>query len=317
MANKKIKVSICCITYNQENYISEALESFVHQKIDFPYEIIIHDDASTDRTKDIIKKYQKKYPDIIIPIFEKENVYSKNPNLVMEIVLSKARGEYIALCDGDDGFLSDDKLNCQVKYMDRHPEITLCCHNTKVIDDSGEMAYEISPYNEGIVTIYDFFKNSSSMHTSSMLFRRDDIKKLPSYYHKATVGDLPLKIYLLSKGNAYYIDKIMSFYRSNAKGSWNLYQKNNEEVLRKNHEMEISVYELFNEETKRKYDKLVRERIKEKNFDYYIKTNNLKELKKEEYKDLYSKLSKKEKIKIWIKGIPYIYSMYVKIRYGK
>lgn len=315
---KKIKVSICCITYNQEKYIGKALESFVHQKVSFPYEIIIHDDASTDGTRDIIQKYKEKYPDLIVPIFEEENVYSKKASLVMEIVFAKVRGEYIALCDGDDGFLSDEKLSKQVDYMDAHPEITMCSHNTRVISEDGNFMYDMNPYKEGIVTIEDYFKNTSgSMHTSSMFFRSRDVKSLPTYYREATVGDLPFKLYLLSKGNAYYIDEVMSFYRHNAKGSWTSFEKEDSKVLKKNRLMEIRVYELFNKETNNKYAYLVDEKIRTKKFAYYLKDNNLKELKKEEYKDLYNKLSSGEKIKLQLKNLPWLYDIYTKIKYRK
>lgn len=98
----KLMVSICCITYNHEKYISEALESFLMQKTSFKYEILIHDDASTDNTAKIIREYEKKFPEIIKPIYQIENQYSKGNKINLVYNFPRAKGKYIAICEGDD-----------------------------------------------------------------------------------------------------------------------------------------------------------------------------------------------------------------------
>lgn len=101
--SEKVMVSINCITYNQEEYIAKAIDSFLMQKTDFKYEILIHDDASTDNTANIIREYQEKYPDIIKPIYQKENQYSQGIKRVdYKFNYSRANGKYIAICEGDD-----------------------------------------------------------------------------------------------------------------------------------------------------------------------------------------------------------------------
>jgi len=102
-------VSICCLTYNHAPYIRDAIEGFLMQKTNFPVEILIHDDASTDGTADIIREYETRYPDIIKPIYQTENQYSKGVKISWEYQFSRARGKYIALCEGDDYWT--DKLN--------------------------------------------------------------------------------------------------------------------------------------------------------------------------------------------------------------
>ena len=102
-------VSICCLTYNHAPYIRDAIEGFLMQKTNFPVEILIHDDASTDGTADIIREYETRYPDIIKPIYQTENQYSKGVKISREYQFSRARGKYIALCEGDDYWT--DKLN--------------------------------------------------------------------------------------------------------------------------------------------------------------------------------------------------------------
>jgi len=311
--DNKIKVSICCVTYNQQDYIKEALDSFVRQKTNFDYEIIVHDDASNDDTVNIIKQYSKKYPNLVIPIFEKENQYIIKPNSILEICFKKARGEYIALCDGDDGFIDKNKLMKQVEFMDANPNISLCTHDTKVVDASGNFIENISPYPNGIVNIETLLKDSKSMHTSSMLFRKRDVKKLPNYFHQATVGDLPLKLHLLSIGDGYHFDKVMSFYRANAIGSWSLKEKKDISKLKKNHEMEIKLYNQFNDETNYIYDELVKSRILYKEFNYYLKINNFNEIYKEKYRLLYKKLTLIQRVKLKIKRINFVYKIYLKI----
>ena len=312
-----IKVSVCCITYNQEKYIEQAINSFLSQKTNFDFEIIIHDDASTDGTINILKKYKKKYSDKIILMLEKENQYSKCANSVLVKVLDKAKGKYIALCDGDDFWCDDNKLQKQVDYMDLHKNISLCSHNTEIINENNEKIDLINSYLEGIVTIENFLSNNSSMHTSSMLFRKKDVLKLPNYYYEATVGDLPLKLHLLSKGNCCHFNNVMSCYRTNAINSWSVAQKNNDIVKHKNFEMEIQVYNSFNKETKYVYDDLIKNKILYRSFCYFKDKNDLNEIKKEKYAKYYKKLSLNEKIKLQLKNSKVIYKFYLKIKKQK
>ena len=133
--NDDIKVSVLCLTYNQENYIADALNSFVQQKTTFKYEILVNDDCSTDRTTDIVREYALKYPDIIKPIFHEENQYSKGVSPIRDILIPGANGKYIAICEGDDYWIDEYKLQSQYDYMEEHPECSLCVHNAYLVDD--------------------------------------------------------------------------------------------------------------------------------------------------------------------------------------
>lgn len=125
--NKNLLVSIQCCTYNQDKYISDALDGFLLQKTTFPFEVIVHDDASTDRTADIIREYEKKYPDIIKPIYEKENQYSKHDGSLSKIVQNASKGKYIAFCEGDDYWIDENKLQMQVDFLEKNPEYRNLC----------------------------------------------------------------------------------------------------------------------------------------------------------------------------------------------
>ena len=145
---QKPLVTVSCITYNHEKYIARALDSFLMQKTDFPFEIVIHDDASTDRTPEIIREYAEKYPEIIRPMYQKENQYSKGiSNISGAFNFPRAEGKYIAMCEGDDYWIDDSKLQRQADYMEAHPECTMCFHSAKTeSEDKALRAKEVRPY---------------------------------------------------------------------------------------------------------------------------------------------------------------------------
>ena len=120
MNDKNIKVSIFCITYNHEKYIEEALKSMVCQKTNFKFEILVHDDASTDNTPNIIKKYAEQYPDLIKHILQKENQSRKGVRILKEILLPMAQGEFYAFLEGDDCWCDENKLQKQFNFMERN-----------------------------------------------------------------------------------------------------------------------------------------------------------------------------------------------------
>lgn len=133
--NKMINplVSISCITYNHSNFIRECMDGFLMQKTNFPFEILIHDDCSTDGTKEIIENYAEKYPDIIKPLYEEENQY-QNGKPAGSIVWNfpRAKGKYIAICEGDDYWTDPLKLQKQVDFLEAHQEYGMCYTNFNI-----------------------------------------------------------------------------------------------------------------------------------------------------------------------------------------
>lgn len=136
-----ILVSISCITYNHAAYISQCLDGFVSQKTNFKYEILIHDDCSTDGTDEIIKRYAEQYPDIIKPLFEEVNQYSQGKPIGTSVWnIPRAKGKYIAFCEGDDYWIDEYKLQKQVDYLEQHPEVGMCFTDfNRLYDRSGKM----------------------------------------------------------------------------------------------------------------------------------------------------------------------------------
>lgn len=137
-------VSISCITYNHEKYIRDCLEGFLMQKTNFQYEILIHDDASTDNTQTIIREYQAHFPDIIKPILQVDNKYSQGKN-VFKINNDRALGKYIALCEGDDFWCDPQKLQVQCDFMEANPDFSFCGCRRYNLDQIKKMYYPL-PY---------------------------------------------------------------------------------------------------------------------------------------------------------------------------
>src|SRR5690625_2241081 len=127
-------VSISCITYNHEKFISDAIEGFLMQETTFPVEINIHDDASTDNTAKIVREYEKKYPNVLFNvIYQVENQYSKKDGSIRRIQQSRARGKYYAICEGDDYWIDPSKLQKQVSFLEENPEYVLSHTNSNIL----------------------------------------------------------------------------------------------------------------------------------------------------------------------------------------
>ena len=147
--NTEPLVSIDCITYNHEAYIRDALEGFLMQKTDFTFEVLIHDDASTDQTANIIRKYEKKYPDIIKPIYQKDNQYSKGIQISRQFQYPRARGKYIAICEGDDYWIDPYKLQKQVDFLEAHHDYGFIhCNFDKLYEKTGKIVHNANKNNK-------------------------------------------------------------------------------------------------------------------------------------------------------------------------
>jgi len=216
-------VSVCCLAYNHAPYIRQCLDGFMMQKCDFPFEVLIHDDASTDGTADVIREYEAKYPDIIKPIYQTENQYSKGVGVTRVYQFPRAKGKYIALCEGDDYWTDPNKLQRQVDFLEAHEDVSMCFHDAKTIDIDGNNKGNHRRYSKDqYVPIEDMILNGGGFcPTASLVFRTKYIKSgYPDFCQNFYVGDYPLQLYLLAKGKVYYFDNEMSVYRTEVPGSY-------------------------------------------------------------------------------------------------
>ncbi|MFY9141766.1 glycosyltransferase [Sulfuricurvum sp.] len=220
-------MSISCFTYNHEKFIRNTLNSFLMQETNFAIEILIHDDASTDNTAAIIKEYESKYPEIIKPIYQVENQYSKGIKLNITYNIPRALGKYIAFCDGDDYWTDPLKLQKQVDFLEQNPEFVGCSHNTKVINEinAEEDSLIVSSSNKDVFTIDDFTKGEAYFHTSSMVYRNNFKEKAPYDYLNKHRGDWFMLISFSKFGPIKYLDEVMSVYRVHDAGIWSLLDK--------------------------------------------------------------------------------------------
>jgi len=224
MSNKNVLVSISCITYNHAPYIRDCVEGFLMQKCDFEYEILIHDDASTDSTADIIREYEKKYPHLIKPIYQKENQYSKNEGSISaRFNWNRAQGKYIALCEGDDYWTDPLKLQKQVDIMETDNELMAVATNSSIVDMNKNLLERnrvvIPPDNRaGKYNLHQFFTQAHQYPTLSVMFRnthKEFIQKGMKKLANPFLGDWTLWVLLHIKGDFYYIDEVTCAYRIN------------------------------------------------------------------------------------------------------
>jgi glycosyltransferase involved in cell wall biosynthesis len=220
MSNYSPKVSIWCPSYNHEKYIAQAIEGFLMQKVNFPIEIIIHDDASTDKTAQVIKEYEVKYPYLLKCIYQSENQLSKDGGYLTKTCLQIASGKYIALCEGDDYWTDPHKLQKQVDFLEKNEGFAICFHNMKIIyDDSRETHYSNPPDQRELTTLEDL-ACGNYIYTASCVFRNGLIKEFPTWYKDAPVGDYVLHMLNAQYGKIKYFDEVMGVYRVHKDGIW-------------------------------------------------------------------------------------------------
>lgn len=210
------KVSILCTAYNHEEYITDALEGFVTQQTNFPFEVLISDDASTDKTAEIIRDYAERYPDIIRPFLFSENQYGQGVDIYRSYFYPNARGEYIAMCEGDDYWTDPQKLQIQVNWMDAHPEYGACAHNTIFLDcRTGQQNVRYARSGDRDLLFEDVIPcGGNAYHTSSLLYRCGFAFERPDFVQAARgYGDYPRAILLALQGPIRFIDRTMSVYR--------------------------------------------------------------------------------------------------------
>jgi len=193
-------VSIRCITYNHEPYIAQALDGFLMQKTTFSFEVIVHDDASTDKTADIIREYEKKFPKIIKPIYETENQWSKHDGSLRRIMDSACYGKYIAYCEGDDYWIDENKLQMQVEFLEKNKDFVLCCHNANIYDENKHEFIESDNGTTKIPSVSDIYvlaKEGNYIFTQSVVIEKDK-KKLVEEQLKSSLPYLLLSLSCLN-----------------------------------------------------------------------------------------------------------------------
>lgn len=279
-----IEVSVLCPAYNHEKYIRKCLDGFIMQKTNFAYEVLIHDDASTDETAKIIKEYEMKYPEIIKPIYQKQNQYSKGLSIFADILLDKAKGKYLAFCEGDDYWIDENKLQLQYDALEKNKNCSICGHYVQCCNENGEEIKKHFPQDD--CEIKEIVKKDSAVnnlyctnkmyyfHTSSFFIRKEVLKL--SYKLFGNAFDRNVQLAAAICGDFYYINKKMSMYRWLSNGSYTQNLKKLETSEYDNKMIHILEYDfIFDAYTNRQYHNQVMLRVY-RFLIFICKRNNIK-----------------------------------------
>lgn len=264
-AHDSCRVSICMLVYNHEKYISESISSILNQKTNFPFELLIHDDASTDNSQKIIKDYELRYPNIIKAIYQTENQHSQGINPSVHYNYPRTQGEYISICEGDDYWCDPYKLQEQVNCLDGHKEINLCFHQASQISyfNASHPEKTIGTYaeqNKIIPFEKTLYLTNGMVPTASCMIRSEVKERLRLFMKERphlTLGDRFLQFFGSYPNGSFYINKIMSVYRLGTENSWSAsIAKNPEHKIRHEKVMLLAFTELNKEVNYSLSDKL-------------------------------------------------------------
>ena len=246
------KVSISLVTFNHEKFIAQAIESILLQEVDFSYEIIIGEDFSSDKTREIVIEYQKQYPDKIRLILPEENLGSYGQKIFVQ-TLQACRGEYIAILDGDDYWTSPYKLQQQVYFLDNHPECAICFHDvTTVFEDKSRTSRRYNDFEPPAFSSIENILKSNFIPTCSTMYRRGLFDEFPEWYCDTVCGDWVLHILNARHGKIGYINQSLAVYRVHSNGLFSSMKKNQQ--LKE----AIKCYKLLNEYLDFEYNYIIK-----------------------------------------------------------
>lgn len=282
------------------------------QQTNFKYEVLIHDDASTDCTADIIREYEKKYPELIKPFYQTENKYSKGVNITETYQLPRLKGQYVAFCEGDDYWTDSLKLQKQFDAMEMHPEIDICAHAaSKVRASNGQILEEIARGDKKTVFSLEevIAGGGGFVATNSLFYRRELLERQPDF-RKYCPLDYSLQIQGSLRGGMLYLPDNMAVYRALVPGSWTTRMNNSKytDVQRNRIKMML---DMVDQETYGKYNKTIKKAKLDVDFSSLELAGRYKELRSGELRTLYKQKPMKWKIKAYLKEyFPWLLQLY-------
>ena len=280
-----VMVSIICNTFNHEKYVADALESFVNQKTNFEYEILVYDDASTDSTQAIIRKYEEKYPHLIKPVYQTVNQYSQGLRPGHQN-RQRASGKYVAMCEGDDYWIDPEKIQKQVDYMEQHPECTFCFSNGYVSydnelkidrpivpwDANAILKEDSQDYNAGELELIGYIPTASFMYRRALPF-------LP-VEEGSFMGDAYMKLSMTSHGYAHFFPECMCAYRRGVTESATALWEKKPDQYAAQCDSFIKLYDSIQAPTNHMYDDVFRMRVCQWKITKNYSLKNYSELKR-------------------------------------
>lgn len=271
----EVLVSVVMITYGQERYIAQAIEGVLMQETNFPIELIIGDDHLQNDAELIVKDLINNHPRGHIIKYTR---HTKNKGIVNNLIwtMQQCKGKYLAICEGDDYWTDPLKLQKQADYLEANPSIVFCFHAASTIDEKGMRGvYYKSKYfkdKEVVPKKHFIAKGGGGFATASSMFKQSIIEDLPNYFRESSVGDLPLALLAISKGDIGYLGDDMCDYRVMSEGSWSKETKIEGKI--KNNLNCRKTVEVFNKHNKYKFEGLSKVYIKNNIFYLGIYRSN-------------------------------------------
>lgn len=299
-----MKVTVLVMTYNHEKFIGQALESVLMQKTNFDYEILISEDCSTDRTREIVLEFQKAHPTRTRLLLSERNLHS---NEIVARGIRAARGQYIALLDGDDYWISPHKLQRQADFLDSHPECSICFHNARIYHETeGREGRNWTPAGHKEISTLEDLWMGNFIATCSTMFRRGLVREIPQWYVDLDpmLTDWPLHILNAELGRIGYIDEVMGMYRYHPGGEYSPYR----EVQKQ--EITLKFYRAVNRHLNYRYDRIINVAISRYFFEWAEEYKNRRDLKRMKEclkiclsgRPLNSFVPKRKLLRMWMSG---------------
>lgn len=278
-----MKVTVWMTAYNHEKYIRQCLDSVLSQKTDFEFDIVLGEDVSTDDTRKIVLEYAEKNPGKFKLFLPEKNTGMMNMDVA---TLKLCEGEYLALMNGDDYWIDENKLQTQADFLDRNPDTVLCYHRARVDNENDGTSFEtVYLEKDEVLPAESLLQGYNPIMTATVMMR--NVFKMPDWYSVLPYGDMPMYLMLSQTGKIKYIDKLMGVYRIHSNGDWQ------GDSVKNNLLKDLKFYEFMNEKLDHKYDHLIKKIFAQRYFDIVISSINRNEIG--EARDSYEKLLSSDK----------------------
>ena len=250
-------VDVAMPVYNHEKYVAQAIESIVNQKTSFRFRLIIGEDCSKDSSRAIIAGYAAKYPDIVFPVYHDKNLGAQgNGSHLISVMTSK----YLCICEGDDYWIDEYKLQKQVDFLEANPDFAMCFTDVQIVDELGwNKPWELyfPKIEKDVLTIDDFILSYMSViPTPTIMFRNLLPRPLPPFYLRTISADICIHLMIADKGKTKYLPDTTAVYRNHSGGI-----TKSEEALARTYDMRINMYEEANAFFDHRYDTQFRKQL--------------------------------------------------------
>ena len=298
------KITVVVMTYNHKNYIGSAIDSILSQRINVDFDILIHDDCSDDGTREIIKRYQDMHPNVIKTIFQKNRQFALlgYNKMIEKFIVPNLKSKYVAICDGDDYWIDDSKLQRQYDFMEANQDYSMCFHSAYQLKPNGDLSSKWYIKPAGDLQMSDIINDRPGIcaATSSIFVRTGVYCNFPNWRMSFPVEDVPLCIDAALQGKIHRFKEIMCVYRQFAVGSWSEQNRNNVSRVVEQHHLLINAIKLFDNESNHIYHQLVESYILGCEFRIALYQKNYNLLFDKRYRKLFKRMPLKRRLSISI-----------------